>query len=398
MGRRIIKALSIPVMLILLLLFSSSCDTTLREQIELFVDSYNAIIKDGIIYVSVIDGSDENPGTLDHPKKTIQSGIDLADELMDSAEVRVAEGTYNINKTLMIKEGISIKGGYSAIDWMRDTAQHETIIKASDIDTAVKILEGVTVTTAIEGFTIKAAWENTVTAVYCDGGSPTIRNNTIDASLGIQDSVGIFNKYASPVIVANTINAGKGIESCWGIVNVNSSPRIWNNIIYSEGSSNFYKGIVNTNSSASIIQNNTIDGGPLPDAVMIYNSSSRPVIENNILFTLGNAYGIHEEDSSALPVKLNNNDFYGCNPIYDYDGGTCTTINEMENYLFDKSVSASENVSDYPKFVYQAESDYHLKIDSPLKESGLDLSNSFTTDRDGATRTDPLSIGAYEYE
>jgi len=72
----------------------------------------------------------------------------------------------------------------------------------------------------------------------------------------------------------------------------------------------------------------------------------------------------------------------------------------MESYLSQSSnpVPTTGNVSVDPEFENQEGGNYHLSVFTPVEvyESGLDLSDSFTTDRDGVTRTHPWSMGAYE--
>jgi len=68
-------------------------------------------ITSGIVFVSTL-GDDSNQGTKDHPKRTIQAGIDLADELFETGEVRVAAGIYETLSEITLKSGISVYGSY----------------------------------------------------------------------------------------------------------------------------------------------------------------------------------------------------------------------------------------------------------------------------------------------
>ena len=64
---------------------------------------------------------------------------------------------------------------------------------------------------------------------------------------------------------------------------------------------------------------------------------------------------------------------------------------------YDEGIEVSGNVAANPAF---ADSDYRLGASTPtsVSQGGLGLSSEgFTTDKDGATRTTPWSIGAYEY-
>ena len=163
-------ALGLAVMAVsvgILILGLAGCDTVLRDQIELYVNGCEQIQADGVVYVDGINGNDSNPGTRELPKKTIQNSIDLADALMDQGEIRVAEGTYHLYETLVVREGISIFGGFQASDWSRDIDGNPTVLQGVGVDTVIKPEQGVSPATVIEGFTINAASLSTVTCIWC---------------------------------------------------------------------------------------------------------------------------------------------------------------------------------------------------------------------------------------
>jgi len=371
----------------------AGCDTALRDRIELYVNGCKQIQSDGVVYVDGINGTDSNPGTQELPKKTIQNAIDLADALMDLGEVRVAQGTYHLYKTLIVREGISLYGGFQASGWTRDIETYTTVLQGVSVDTVIKPEQGVTTATVIDGFTIEAVSVAEATCIWCKDSSPTIQRNTLDASQGSTDTIGIFNSSSSPVILANTINAGDGTAAAWGIANSGSPAKIWSNVIFGTGSNGKYRGILNSNSDA-VIQNNTIRCGLHVDDVGIYNSDSNCIMENNILFSSASSCGIEEDGSAALPVKVNNNDFYGCSPYYEYDSGSCTTVTQMEDYLGLHSVEAASNRDDNPQFISGV--DWHLGSGSPLRDAITDPPTGFYRDRDWLLRSDPWSMGAYE--
>ena len=375
-----------------LVLGLAGCDTTLRNQIEQYVEGCRQIQAEGIVYVDGSNGDDANPGTRDLPKKTIQNAIDLAAALIDTGEVRVTEGTYVIHETLVVREGISILGGFRASDWTRDIDAYPTVIQGITVETVIKPERGVTAVTVIDGFTIMAASLAYSACIWCEYSSPTIQRNILDASPGSTDTIGILNSSSSPVILSNTIDAGDGTATAWGIANNGSPAKIWSNVIYGTGSNGKYKGIFNGSSDA-VIQNNTIRCGLSAGDVGIYNSVSNCKIDNNILFSAGSSCGIDEVGSTALPVQVNNNDFHDCSPFYRYDSGSCANVTDLESYLTTNTVPAAGNLEPDPQFVDIT--DWHLQGGSLLRGAGLDLSSSFERDRDWALRT-TWSIGAYE--
>lgn len=275
------------------------------------------------------------------------------------------------------------------------------------------------------------------------GLSPVIRKNTIRGSEpGAYywfSSNGILSTGSSPIIVGNDIYAGnkwfgKGIslndvnaiveqnsvsghsmENSTGIyINGTSTVLLRNNTIHG-GSSYATYGVQIEAGSMVILQNNTIfsgDGeGEFSSALVI---GSPAIIENNIIF---GTTCIEERNIDADPIRLFANNLYNCglspggsilSTVYydsdarctgnadgDNDAHTCT-LAEM-NQLTDMQVDGS-NISVDLGFGTQADADWHLSAASPasVKFGGLDLSINFSTDKDGAQRTTPWSIGAYE--
>jgi hypothetical protein len=404
-GKTAAGPLPLLCLVLLPLLLSAGCALELRDRIEEFVGAYEAIRLEKAVYVS-LGGDDGNPGTREHPKRSLQAALDLAGALtgeLGRLEVRTAAGTYIITAPVELRDKVSLRGGYDPADWSRDVEANETVIAAQGAEKVVAAGAGITAAAAIEGFTLRAAAEDTVCCVYCNGGSPTIRDNMIDAGPGVLDSSGIFCISSSPRIMANTIDAGKGSANCRGIVCQGAAAVIRNNVVYYEAGGGDFLGILCNNSTGVIIQNNTIRGGQETGGSLIYCWTSTCVIENNILYASPEAvYGIYEADTASLPERVNNNDFYGCSPLYRGAVGptSCGTVAAMEAYLAGQpeAVPAAGNREEDPVFVDAAAQDYHLGGASPLRDQGLDLSAWFGGDREGAPRTVPWSIGAYELD
>ncbi|MCH8842528.1 MAG: fibronectin type III domain-containing protein, partial [SAR324 cluster bacterium] len=264
----------------------------------------------GVVYVktSADGGDDANPGTATSPKLTIPAAIAAASPGM---VVHVAAGTYNVNYQsgthVVMAEGISIYGGYSAADWNdRDPVTYTTTITdqsatggtGTSPNRAVYADASITTATVIDGFTINGGGGDYSSGIYNDIGSPTISNNTIDGGNALVESFGIFNDIGSPTITNNTINGGNGLSVSYGIFdfpNSASPPMIINNKIIG-GSGNITKGIMAT--TATII-NNIIDGGNagnVSDGIYIVGPVT---VENNIIFTsTGSSRQCIREDNS----------------------------------------------------------------------------------------------------
>lgn len=416
---------------------------------------------DGYVYVNGNSGNDGDYGTSIAPKGSIQAGITTAGSAgIDT--VRVTEGTYQSGGPVVtLVDGISLYGGYKTDDWsIRIPETYESII--SDVYSsgsysisaprpALEAGSGITITTVVDGFTIKggnvgAAESTYTTAVYIkSGGAPTIRNSTLIGGYSSSmsaTSVGLTVNASSPVIEGNTIISGTGANKR-GIYLLNSGAVIRANAvdggdaygnasygIYISGTSGTMKlynnTVANIRGSSTYgvyisagtvdIFNNTIDGGQSDGtARAIYFTGGASVdFVNNILSGSEDnsvpAFGIYENTNSS-PQGVRCNDFIKApsdagGGFYRSSAGTVyTTITGPTGleYLYGLSydeggIPVSGNVAVSPNF---ADSDYRLGGSTPISVSqgGANLSGEgFSTDKDGNTRTFPWSMGAYEYD
>jgi len=260
--------------------------------------------------------------------------------------------------------------------------------------------------------------------------SPLILNNIIDGGTTDMDdgsrSYGVVCGYGSPHIEGNSISGGRSGQLSFGVMLLNVGGTVERNSI-DGGESGGTSGIhIEGNSIASII-NNVIDGGDsVQGSVGIDIAESSPVVENNtisggmggtgstigikmggpdfnafiinnIVFTISGEgkYCLYESNKDNSQPSLLNNDLFDCStafyhsdePSHNYDD-----IELMEEYLTDEGMSAQDNLN----IVLTLDSEFRIV-------GGYDLSDSvfpFTPvldDRDGNPRSDPYSMGAYQY-
>jgi hypothetical protein len=277
--------------------------------------SFELGVLDAAVYVSTT-GSDNNPGTADRPKLTIPAAIANAALYYGPskpAQVRVAQGTYQVKYTLgthiVMKPGISILGSY-APDWSRPTfdttsltptpAPTSTITdtsigKTSGTARPVDCGSGLSTDTLLDGFVIQGGGSATTSgsvAIYCSSSGPTISNVVASGGFGTSsagfyvvsgtplvtncaldgggggtgtDSVGVITENCGSgcVIRTSTITGGQGGNSCTGIENEGDQPGlsaptiIGNSITGATGSPGPYlsTGIDNITSNALIVAN-----------------------------------------------------------------------------------------------------------------------------------------------
>ena len=391
-------------------------------------------------YVNIASGNDSNDGlTILSAKQSIMAAII---EASPPAVVKISAGDYLVNSDSMgvqthvvLKEGVSLSGGYNSDFTIRDTSLFPSII--SDISSefkggtgdippssAIESVSGITSKTIVDGFTVSGSVEsgvNYTSAILISDGAPTIQNNILNGGDGSVTSRAVDIRGASiPVIQENLISGG-GSSSSYGVVTAtssiiksnvigaafgiwaggNSSPQIYNNTIHAPSF-----GIINNNAS-SVISNNTLYSISTGTGVYNQNGSSA-TIENNIIWypTCLVEFGANTE-----PATIKNNNLNGCVVVYIDDDASCTgnadgdgdnstcTLTEMEA-LTDFSVgSVSGNIAVDPLFVdidgadndiaTTNDNDWHLQLSSPVnvREGGLDLSSLYTTDQDNLVRT-----------
>jgi hypothetical protein len=374
------------------------------------------------------------------------------------ATILVNAGDYQVDYQLgthvVLKEGVSLYGGYNANFSARNPAIYVTRIedrsttggtqsepnRAIDGDGSVLPISSGTV---VDGFTIQGSLqygEYHAAILLRNGAAPTLRNNIIhggNATNSVQQGItyGIITYSASPTIQNNTIHGGSGSSFTYGIYSLSSSPKVYNNTIHG-GSGDTSYGMYN-NQSSPTVRNNTMFGGSGTSSHVVYLSamdpaSANPSIDNNILFSHGGIFtacieGFSNSAAGARPLSVRNNNLYNCAVIYFNPGAGCTgngdgdgdsrtcSVSEL-NALLNISGGASGNISVDSLFAdidgadnninTMNDNNWHFSASSPagVTAGGLNGRDQlpawpFTTDKGGINRPasgNPWSIGAYE--
>lgn len=273
-------------------------------------------------------------------------------------------------------------------------------------------------TAVVQNSTIDGGQGSASYGIFCDGGSPTIEVNLIQGSqTGTQPNkaTGLALISSGASVNRNTIDGGFGYEYAIGVdISGGTQAVLRNNVIYGGSGplgvqSNTFGIFIDT--CSAVVQNNTISSGdpgsssPTSTAVAIVINNCTPIIENNIVFTSGgnDRIGIWEF-SGGPPASFNNNDVYNC-PFCLYLTSDYTP--HLDFATINGYAWAEANISVDPLFAdldgednnirTMADNNWHLTATSPIlvRQGGISLSE-FSIDRDGATRTAPWSIGAYE--
>lgn len=142
-------------------------------------------------------GADNNScGNYDTPCATITRGIARA-KSADRSKVRVSEGVFR--EGIVLENGISVLGGHSSINWLRDTTVNSTVIygasSAFSEDAVAVVARNITQATEISGFTITApdadANGNSIALFIEDSNDKFVaKDNTLQAGFGGSGTTG----------------------------------------------------------------------------------------------------------------------------------------------------------------------------------------------------------------
>lgn len=332
------------------------CEAAADEQT--FSDSYTFDVFHGVC-VSGSTGSSDNIGSPDLPLDTIRNGIIYADVTAGytQAVVRVAAEAFTVDwagntNRIEMAEGISLYGEYAGDFQSRTlTSSIEDTSSSGGTESspncAIYCGSGITSGTIIDGFVIKPGKNDSFAAsgIFCDGGSPTIQNNTITGRLQAEAphyAACITAVSASPVIKNNTLetkwnsNNSDLASTSYGVYCDGASPNIDGNTIHGGLGYNTY-GVYFMNISSGTVQNSpSIDcgyGSNKAHCVSVWSSS--PSIVSNSLKNSGfisHAYGVYEKTAASDPATVESNDFsfdpYAGTGAWYYDEGA-TNVRDL---------------------------------------------------------------------
>ncbi|TVR52785.1 MAG: hypothetical protein EA426_18520, partial [Spirochaetaceae bacterium] len=277
-------------------------------------------------------------------------------------------------------------------------------ISASDATLEVK--GNTFITTSIEATTV---------CVYATDSTVLIADNTFTGNM-INQFSGIMLNNSVSVVERNRIDADQPIQLAIGINVLGGSAVIRNNVI---SAGNMVADNVDgqygvfLNDCEATLHNNTIDGGRgqsagqiTTTAIMLFRQVTS-TIENNVIFTSGGDLrtGVWQRDAASFPDEFNNNVMFGCPDGNYYHGPTNTGwvsngvgSGGLEDFLTSNGVSSTGNAFETGGGLTAAPA-FRPTASSPesIRGGGENLSAHFSDDLDGATRTVPWSVGAYEY-
>jgi predicted outer membrane repeat protein len=308
-----------------------------------------------ILIISVVAQGDTIYVPDDYP--TIQEAID-ASENGDSVVVRV--GTY--------AENINFLG--KAIRVMGEQGADKTFIGGTLAGSVVTFANGEGTSSILEGFTLTNGDASYGGGIYCQGSSPTIRNNTITGNSALGGG-GIACFYgSSPKITVNTITKNSALHG-GGIYCNDASPITFDNAITNNSATRSGGGISCSNYSAPAILNNTFTGNSASKgggiACLGYSS---PFTINTVLW----------QDDAPIGQEI----------YVEYYSTIVVTYSDIEG-----GWPGMGNIDADPTFVFPTRRDYRLLWGSPCIDSGRpDSLLLYISDPDGTRR----DMGAFPFD
>jgi predicted outer membrane repeat protein len=385
---------------------------------------------------------------------------DAIDNQCGGLDIWVAAGTYlptkdhtgnstptdNRDKNFHLATDMKIYGGFAGTETklsQRDAVTHITILSGDfsgddgvtgsgstfgitgNTENAfhVMITANLTVTSVIDGFTIKGGNANgyesisyqSATYYHGNGGgmynrssAPTIANTTFLHNTAINGGGGMYNYSSSPIIKNTTFLYNVANSYGGGMFNESSSAPIITNTTFLYNVANSYGGgMYNESSSAPIITNTTFlyntavyyGGG-------MYNDQSSPTIRNTtFLYNMADygGGGMYNYDASSPIIKntvfwenLKNgsNNVSGADIENSSSSPTITYCLTQENSTYSGGTGIINNQN--PLFVDAANGDFSLQGCSPAINAGTTVSH--TTDILGNSHVGIVDIGTYEYQ
>lgn len=178
-----------------------------------------------VYWVSSSEGSDDNPGTIDKPFKTITKALVASQDGATYKDIHVVGGDYEEVNGLTITSGIGIYGGYGELTAQntreKDIENNPTNVQLDKCGIAShELTYGDTVT--VDGFNITAPG-----MVFCIHVSINITNNNIHATLSDEyfiEAIYVLSQHENTTLNANIENNTITVDDNW-VKGINTSAK-----------------------------------------------------------------------------------------------------------------------------------------------------------------------------
>jgi len=357
-------------------------------------------------------GLDSNPGTPDLPMRTISRALVEASDDPGIVELRVAGGRYEVDVAnagpLVLVDGISISGGWDAAFSERDSGQWPSVLvdvsaeqvpDTTEVDPARLVEAPGTVSpdTVFEGFRIELGQGFHRAGVFAEG-SPTLRENTFvrGAASPCTTATAVVVEGGAPRVIGNRISFDfEGQASMVrGIGARFADATIASNVISLVGPG-AASGIDLYVSESELVGNSILSCG----GMLIRLQDSTPTIDNNLLLTEAFGSCVASLTAQAVPETLRNNLLQCHHTVWGNAGAPfspMTTISEVHTQV--PGAAGNVKLTETPSLDPEVWLALDHTVPCSVARGGRDLSALHPEDGFGNLRTEPVSIGAHEWD
>lgn len=365
---------------------------------------------DGALFVRP-DGMNSNPGTQDAPMRTIQWALAEAEADRNIDTIYVAAGMYTTRyedgEQIRLLDGVSLYGGYSA-DWSsRDLVSSPSVItddsamgfgpSPDNPHRAVEIPDDVGPQTVFDGFSHEIGAAGPYRTAILVEGDAVVSNHRIEPGApqaNAERVTGIENLFSDATLTGNRIlfSVAPG-EDAVGMRVAGSGGVVANNVLILEGGDDLTA--MDIRAGAPTIDHNSVfvEYGQAIDLF----AEPMATVTNNALETASETNGVciqAFDDDDELSIFTDN--LVNCEIVYLRVFGT-----DLEDTImgFEAQFPGSSGSVRTATSVFDLPSDLELDADDPcVATRGGTLLPDVPTDINGSERTDPVSLGAHEWD
>ena len=215
-------------------------------------------------------------GNLSYPYEVIAQTVPTAKALNKTILVarRSNSDYYTETQTILLQDGVTLKGGYEATTWTQDLTQ-PTLVRTTATQ-GISIV-GNRNSTLVEGFRIEAQGDFGLW-ISDTNQNTVVQHNTIVGRSGTGSSYAIYMEQSAIIIRYNTIIGGGGANSSYGIYAINQvAPLLYANLISGGASSTGQRyGVYIAPGVYGILVRNAIFGGHSASTFGLYQTVSGP--------------------------------------------------------------------------------------------------------------------------
>lgn len=296
-------------------------------------------------------------------------------------------------RTVTVK---SSGGDYSSLSSAEAGEQGDLVSldRQTDIE-CYAMSEATTATVSIDGWTTDATRYIRIYAASGQGHSGVwdsskyniVRSTDFGAVIGVNENY-VRLEGLQLAISSTSANAG-AVVSLAQLGTIDN--RVDRCIIKNAGTGTGSRGVVIGSSVNSV--RNTVIYTASAAAIYIQNVFTAPTVAIDNCTLIGGTYGV---ERAAGTVTLQNVYAHGGTDAYTGTMTRTTCAHSSATVFTGSTASVAHSTANFVS-VTSGSQDYHLITGSALIDAGTDLSGTFTTDIDGATRSGTWDIGADEF-